>query len=152
MKSLPKLHVDDVNRVWANIIRRGVDVCWPWVLSTYNGYPQIRIQHDTYRVNRLVFMIHYGHDPSEYDVCHRCDFPKCCNPHHYFLGTEKDNLKDMSDKGRARKSRYSEADVNEMTQLVQSGNSQKFVAAMFDCSASTVSLLVNKLVTPRANR
>lgn len=45
--------------------------------------------------------VHGPFDPS-LKVCHSCDNPTCANPEHLFLGTQKDNLRDMFGKGRAR--------------------------------------------------
>src|SRR5262245_8792292 len=38
-------------------------------------------------------------------LCHRCDVPKCVRPDHLFLGTNADNMKDMSEKKRTRSSK-----------------------------------------------
>ena len=43
---------------------------------------------------------------SDIFVCHTCDNPKCCNPHHLFLGTALDNHLDALAKGRIVKAQY----------------------------------------------
>jgi hypothetical protein len=53
-------------------------------------------------VHRLAYEQVYGPIAPGLNVCHRCDRPTCCNPEHLFLGTQKDNLRDMFAKGRAR--------------------------------------------------
>ena len=35
-------------------------------------------------------------------VLHKCDNPPCCRPDHLYLGTQADNARDMSRRGRAR--------------------------------------------------
>lgn len=40
--------------------------------------------------------------PEGMKICHKCDVTLCINPYHLFLGTQADNLKDMSNKGRAK--------------------------------------------------
>ncbi len=53
-------------------------------------------------VHRIAYeQVHGIFDPS-LKVCHSCDTPNCVNPKHLFLGTQKDNLRDMFAKGRAR--------------------------------------------------
>lgn len=52
--------------------------------------------------SRLSYQMHYGVDPGELFVLHRCDSPACVNPEHLFLGTNKDNMADCAKKGRVK--------------------------------------------------
>lgn len=53
-------------------------------------------------VHRHAYECFYGPFDQSLKVCHSCDVPNCVSPYHLFLGTQKDNLRDMFRKGRAR--------------------------------------------------
>lgn len=57
--------------------------------------------------HRLAWILANNRDlPSgnRWVVCHSCDVPLCVNPAHLFIGAQADNMRDMSRKGRGRKS------------------------------------------------
>jgi hypothetical protein len=64
------------------------------VQITYNARPVL--------LHRLAYEQAYGPIPEGMKVCHTCDVRHCAEPTHMFLGTQKDNLRDMFAKGRAR--------------------------------------------------
>ena len=77
-------------------------VLWTGFVCRY-GYARTRWKgKDGVLVHRIAYEQAYGEFDQSLNVCHRCDTPRCCNPKHLFLGTQKDNLRDMFAKGRAR--------------------------------------------------
>lgn len=63
------------------------------------GYGQFGLRKQVYLAHRVSWVLHYG-DPGSMQVNHKCDNPKCVNPEHLFLGTQRDNMHDMIAKGR----------------------------------------------------
>ena len=75
--------------------------CWEWTKDIgKNGYGRISINNKRQLAHRLSFKIHNGFLPYNMHVCHSCDNRKCINPKHLWLGTDKDNIRDMLKKGR----------------------------------------------------
>jgi hypothetical protein len=66
------------------------------------GLSRIRIGKGTYDVlaHRIAFEQMFGVSAEGKVVMHTCDNPSCVNPFHLRLGTQSDNLKDCSNKGR----------------------------------------------------
>lgn len=75
--------------------------CWEWQRARNKlGYGNVGHAGKTWLSHRLAYMLHHKIDLGDLIVCHRCDNPPCINPDHLFLGTKKDNARDMADKGR----------------------------------------------------
>lgn len=77
--------------------------CWLWQQSVNNwGYGRTGTPVLGERgVHRISYRAFIGSIPDELRVLHKCDVPRCCNPDHLFLGTNRDNAIDMHLKGRA---------------------------------------------------
>jgi len=88
-------------RFWGHVQK--TETCWLWVAALNNkGYGKfLSLAHGpgTY-AHRFSWMLHYGPIPQGLCVLHKCDVPRCIRPDHLFLGTHKDNMRDMVAKGR----------------------------------------------------
>ncbi len=93
--------VDKFNDSYQRIPEVG---CWIWeraVPNAKNLYGSFYADKKVWRAHRFSYALYVG-DPEGLDVLHRCDTPCCVNPHHLFLGTQADNNRDMTSKGRNR--------------------------------------------------
>ena len=149
-------------RILARLDRTGA--CWLWTGALdsrkrgrvwRNG--KITIHH------RAVWEILIGPIPAGGLLCHHCDNPQCANPQHLYVGDDKSNAKDMSDRQRtwaqrnpdkakalgaalgssndwARGERNPKAKltISQVAEIRQAGGSSYAIAASFGVDATTV--------------
>lgn len=93
------LAVDMYHRFWSKVSK--TQSCWVWTASkNADGYGSFAISRVTHRAHRVAWILTNGEIPDGLQVLHRCDNPSCVNPDHLFLGTVRDNSRDMITKGR----------------------------------------------------
>lgn len=76
--------------------------CWVW-----SGYRWGRNNRPAFgglgmqkTATHVAYAWSVGPVPADRECCHTCDNDDCVNPEHLFLGTHKENMKDMWNKGR----------------------------------------------------
>lgn len=96
-------------------------------------------------VHRIAYECFYGPFDASLKVCHSCDNPRCVHPHHLFLGTQRENLRDMFAKGRARPHGWAKGEIAQRVMSLFASHphmTQRQLAA----SAGTSALTVHKIL------
>jgi predicted DNA-binding protein (UPF0251 family) len=157
---------EDKNRFWSKVNKHsgvfGADgkfptECWEWTAAKNNwGYGVFGLNKTkkSVRPHRISWELYYGVIPDDLFVLHKCDNPCCLNPEHLFLGTQADNMRDMSSKGRAKNGGFrpvgekngmvklTDNQAQEIRRLYKEGMPQKDIGKRFGVSQPTVSVIV----------
>lgn len=86
---------------WFRVKISSPEECWEWTGTISEGYGRVSVRGKYDMAHRFSSAYRYGETSGEFFTCHHCDNRACCNPHHFFIGTVQDNLRDMTLKGRA---------------------------------------------------
>ena len=138
-----------IERFAGKFIPGSTSECWNWTgARNGKGYGQMKQGRRNVDAHRLMYQFEFGLIPDGMHVLHLCDNPACVNPAHLFLGTHRDNMADMSRKGRSLKGRkypaYSRKgmpsvpDYNKMRELRACGMSYRAIAKATGFGTMTV--------------
>lgn len=121
--------------------------CWEWYGSKdEKGYGYFKFKGKMIRAHRVSYILHNGEFDSTLYCLHNCDNPGCVNPIHLYLGTQQDNMIDMTQKGRHRnakgekngRSKLTEEEVKEIKTLLTLGISTIKIGNLFEVNPGNI--------------
>lgn len=131
------------DKFWDKVIK-GPN-CWVWTGccngGKNGGYGTLTINRKQYRAHRISWEKRYGPIPKGGRICHTCDNRKCVRPHHLFLGTQTDNLRDCSKKGRISRGEarpLSKLKIEQVKKIRKDTNTHTQIAKEYNISRQTV--------------
>lgn len=127
--------------------------CWLYTGSVNtDGYPSLTrkgyrgIGPGNVKGHRYVYEMTKGEIPDGQVVRHTCDNLLCLNPEHLILGTQLENIKDRSDRGRTS-NHVSQEQADKALELRAQGMSQLKAAKIVGCSQMFISKLERGLIS-----
>jgi hypothetical protein len=131
----------DPTHFWSSVDIGDPDECWPWrgERAGKPGYEYGRVRIGPGRAStgahRIAYQLHTGRSAGDLKVLHSCDNPPCCNPLHLRAGTQGDNMRDASDRGRATSRRkVNPEQVGEIRKLYADGVPSSAIGRRFGIS------------------
>lgn len=131
---------------WAHIAAARNN-CWFWI-GPFQRNGKVGADHglfsyanERHYAHRLSWRINRGEIPDGMSVLHHCDVPRCVNPDHLYIGSQRDNVMDRISRGRSAPMPYmgklTEEQVREVRSRLGHRNESK-IARDMGISRSTV--------------
>lgn len=90
-----------IDRFWSHVSKSIFPLaCWKWTGALRLGYGRFRVGDKKVSSHRFSYELINGRIPKGKIIMHTCDNPSCVNPNHLVLGTQKQNMRDASNKNR----------------------------------------------------
>jgi DNA-binding transcriptional regulator YiaG len=121
--------------------------CWEWGGHIAEcGYGEISISGVKFYTHRFSAYIRVREDISESQVNHKCDNKICVRPSHHYLGTAKENMQDIIERGNIKRDKkVSDDEVEQIRErALKEEKTQQEIADEFGISQSHVSKIKNR--------
>ena len=120
--------------------------CFLWSgVTDSRGYGYVRPyasggQRRKVSAHRLAYELEFGEIKKGMSVLHRCDTPSCVNPRHLFLGTQADNMLDMTLKNRRSRGEGHHSKLTEtmVREIRSSSETQRVLARKYEVKFQTI--------------
>jgi hypothetical protein len=130
------------------VVRGGPDECWRWMGAVdTEGYGRLTVKGGRYRAHRVALSLATPPASPDLHACHHCDNPGCVNPAHLFWGTNTDNMRDKTAKGRNISPfpvKLTEDDVRHIRRLYADGAFIRALGRQFGVTARNISQVVKR--------
>lgn len=129
-----------MKRFWTKVDKSDSGSCWEWTAAKNpNGYGMFNYKRKMQLAHRVVWQITNGPIPQGGCILHSCDNPGCVNPQHLRVGTQDENMKDMSRKNRSVivNKKLDEHSVEQIKKLIGK-KSLREIANQFNVSHNTI--------------
>lgn len=132
--------------------------CFNWIGAKSGGpagttahkYGYIRVNGKAVRAHRLMYEMKNGPIPEDSLLRHTCDNTLCVNPAHLIPGTQFDNMRDMTLRGRdyhpvgeKNHSKLTESEVISIRKKASAGVPLRDLAEVYSVSASHIRNIVS---------
>lgn len=146
MEITPRL----LTEFWSRVEK--TDTCWVWKGSiTEKGYGRLYFNYGRVYAHRVSYLLAFGKFP-DHETCHTCDNRACVNPSHLQDGTHKENMRQMSERGRVRtylgekngNAKLLDSQREEVREMLRKGMTQRQVARHFGVSQGAICQISRK--------
>lgn len=122
---------EEQERFWRKVAVAGDGQCRLWLGTVArNGYGKVFLRGRTRQAHRVAYEMAVGLIPNGLHVLHSCDRKGCVSPSHLRPGTHAENMREMSERGRAAPQRGETNNGAKLTRAQASEVRARFAAGV----------------------
>ena len=120
--------------------------CWLWAgLVSPQGYGRIGVYHrGMQQAHRMAWELCYGPIPEGVSVLHKCGVRGCSRPNHLYLGTAKENARDMAINESTNTTRLTATDIPLIKTLSKRGWTLQKLARFFGVTYQNIRRILHE--------